>query len=350
MLIRPVFVDLFSGTGGSTLGFVKAGFKLIGALDNYIHAIETFRHYFDLEPKMADARNFDFKAWARELGDVDVFVGCPPCQGFSRIKNMFNPLCPPDSRNDLIFVYAEAVKKIKPKVFVFENVGWMIKAYGGKYFNTLLRILKKLGYNVDWKVMDARDYGVPQRRYRLIVIGVCKGKPVFPKPTHGNPKMIVKTLKPWRTVRDAINDLPPLGPGEEDPSVPNHITKKLPEKWLRLIRAIPKNGGSRKDAPFEFWLPCHKRHKGYHDVFGRLAWDRPSNTITTGCWDPSKGRFVHPEQDRGLSLRECARLQTFPDDFIFYGPPTAVARQIGNALPPLLAEAIAKNIMERYFR
>ncbi len=348
-MVGHTFIDIFSGAGGSTLGFVKAGFSLIGALDNFEYAVETFKRYFKHEPILADARMFDYNRWGRELGDVDVVVGCPPCQGFSRMRNCKTPGSCIDSRNDLVFVYVRVVKELKPKAFVFENVGWMIRAYGGIYLNELLVRLKKLGYRITWGILDARDYGVPQRRRRLIIIGSLRGEPRLPEPTYGNPRSReVKEgmRKPWRTVRDAIADLPPLGPGEEHPLIPNHKTMQLPEHWLKLIKAIPKDGGSRKDVPSELWLPCHRRHKGHNDVFGRLAWDKPANTITTGCWNPSKGRFVHPEQDRGLSLRECARLQGFPDDFIFYGPATAVAIQIGNALPPPLAQAIAEKVKE----
>lgn len=349
--MKPVLVDIFSGAGGSTLGFVWAGFKPIGALDNYKYAVETFCRYFRLDPVIEDARSFNFGKWARELGDVDVLVGCPPCQGFSRMKNPQRG-GEPDPRNDLVYVYVQAVMHLRPLVVVFENVGWMVKAYKGRYFRELVDRLVKMGYSIVWRVVDAADYGVPQHRRRLILIGSLKSRPKFPKPTHGSPsdpEVKDGLKKPWRTVREAIADLPPLGPGERHPDVPNHETKKLPENWIRLIKAIPKNGGSRRDAPPELWLPCHRVHKGHHDVFGRLYWDRPSNTITTGCWDPSRGRFVHPEQDRGLSLRECARLQTFPDDFVFYGPPSSVAKQIGNALPPLLAEAIAKTLKKVFF-
>ncbi|MCD6369705.1 MAG: DNA cytosine methyltransferase [Thermoproteales archaeon] len=352
-MAQPTFVDIFSGAGGSTLGFVKAGFERVGALDNYVYAVETFKKNFGVHPVFVDARRFDFARWSRELGDVDVLVGCPPCQGFSRMKNpdKLDVRGGSDPRNDLVYVYVKAVEALRPRVVVFENVSWMVKAYRGAYFKDLTELLSKMGYNISWKIIDAADYGVPQHRRRLILVGSIEGKFEFPEPTHGDPKSIEVReglRRPWRTVRDAIADLPPLGPGEKHPYIPNHETKSLPENWLRLIRAIPKDGGSRKDAPPELWLPCHRRHGGHNDVFGRLAWNRPSNTITTGCWNPSKGRFVHPEQDRGLSLRECARLQGFPDDFTFHGPPTSVAKQIGNSLPPPLAEAVARKIKELF--
>ncbi len=342
-MVEGYFVDIFSGAGGSTLGFVRAGFKPIGALDSDRYAVKTFEANFKLKPVKADARTFDFRKWSRELGDVHVLVGCPPCQGFSRMNKNSKDVRASDPRNDLVKIYLKAVRAIKPEVVVFENVEGIVKKWG-QYFDFLVRSLIKMGFDVTWGVLNAVNYGVPQRRKRVILIASKKEEPKLPRPTHENPEhLAVKEglLKPWLTVRDAIGDLPPINAGERHPEIPNHYAKPLPENWLRLIRAIPKNGGSRKDAPKELWLPCHRKHKGHDDVFGRLSWDKPSVTLTTGCWDPSKGRFVHPEQDRGLSLRECARLQGFPDDFVFEGPAGSIARQIGNALPPPLAEAVA---------
>lgn len=343
----PSFVDLFSGAGGSALGFILAGFRLVGALDSYRPAVDTFEYNLGFRPIEADATSFDFSSWAHDLGDVDVVVGCPPCQGFSRMGNPQLSTDGGDPRNRLVYVFLRAVEAIRPKAVVFENVSWMAKAYHGKYLLELMQRLRKLKYTVDWRILDAANYGVPQHRRRLILIALLGERPVFPEPTHGRPgsKEVLEGIRlPWKTVRDAIWDLPSIGPGETHPSVPNHVTRKLPENWLRLIRAVPKDGGSRRQAPKELWLPCHRRHNGHNDVFGRLWWDRPSNTITTGCWDPSRGRFVHPEQDRGLSLRECARLQSFPDDFVFTGSLSSVAKQIGNALPPKLAQKVAESL------
>ena len=349
------FVDLFSGAGGSTLGFVMAGFEPVGALDVYRPAIETYTYNlrrlgFKPDVREADAFEFDFRRWARELGSVDVVVGCPPCQGFSHLRVRGDGAACMDRRNGLVYVYLKAVKFFRPKAVVFENVPGITDSCNGMYFRLLRGGLERLGYRIAWGVLDAADYGVPQRRRRVILIGVLRGEPLLPPPTHarpGDPRVREGLLRPWRTVREAIADLPPIGPGEEHPSIPNHVTRRLPENWLHLIRAIPKDGGTRFDAPRRLWLPCHRRlRSGFRDVFARLRWDDVSNTITTGCWNPSKGRFVHPEQDRGLSLRECARLQGFPDSYIFKGKPTSIARQIGEALPPPLAKAIAESLLD----
>jgi len=350
----PTFIDIFSGAGGSTLGFIHAGFVPLGALDKYGYALKTFTynvHRLGFRPdiRRADAFTFNFDKWSKELGDVDVLVGCPPCQGFSRLRLNLNG--GEDPRNQLISAYIKAVKAFRPRALVFENVPGILRS---EYFSMLVNELQRQGYGIAYGVLNAADYGVPQLRRRLILVAVLSRKldNFPPPPTHGppsSPKVKEGLLKRWVTVRDAISDLPPLGPGENHQSIPNHVTKKLPEQWIRLIKAIPKDGGSRFDAPRELWLECHKRLKsGFNDVFGRLWWDRPSNVITTGCWDPSRGRFVHPEQDRGLSLRECARLQGFPDDFVFHGPKASVARQIGEALPPPLAKSVALYLRSHY--
>lgn len=344
--MRPVFVDIFSGAGGSALGFISSGFRLLAALDKFQWAVETFATNLRIVPIMADASRFDWRRWARELGDVDVLVGCPPCQGFSRLRvSLFGD---GDPRDALVLTYLEAARILTPRAVVFENVPGITDS---PQFTTLVRGLKRKGYKIRWALLDAADYGVPQRRKRVILVGIRGSEPEGfpPSPTHGPPgsrPVLEGLLKPWRTVRDAIADLPPLEPGEEHPGIPNHRTMKLPPQWLELIRRIPKDGGSRHEVPSELLLPAHRRigRGGFNDVFGRLRWDSPSVTVTTGCGNPSKGRYVHPEQDRGLSLRECARLQGFPDWFVFRGPPTAVARQIGEAMPPLLAEAVARSI------
>mgnify|MGYP000153164518 CR=1 FL=1 len=346
---RRCFVDIFSGAGGSSLGFLEAEFKPLAALDFYNYANRTYERNIGIKPTCADARFFNFEKWATKLGDVDVLIGCPPCQGFSRMNMRRMSRKHTDPRNELVITYIRAVKAIGPDVAVFENVRGIIKYQGGVYFRLLIEEFKKMDYKVAYGILDAVNYGVPQRRKRLIIIASKIFKPKLPEPTHlspSSPEVIRGLKKPWKTVGDTIKDLPPLGFGERHPTIPNHETRNLPDNWVDLIKAIPKNGGSRKDAPRSLWLPCHLKHNGHYDVFGRLRWDKPANTITTGCWNPSKGRFVHPEQDRGLSLRECARLQSFPDNFIFLGPPSSIAKQIGNAFPPLLAKAIAFSIKQ----
>ncbi|MGC9107357.1 MAG: DNA cytosine methyltransferase, partial [Infirmifilum sp.] len=218
-------------------------------------------------------------------------------------------------------------------------------------FARLLKVLSENGYSFDYRVLDAADYGVPQRRRRLVLIAVrgTAERVELPEPDHGppgSPAVRRGVLEPWRTVRDAVGDLPPVEDGECNPSDPLHCAKKLNPRYKEIIRRVPKDGGSRDSVPPELLLPTHRRHASFRDSFGRLWWDRPSVTITTRFYDPSNGRFVHPEQDRALTLREGARLQTFPDDYPFRGPFTRIARQIGEAFPPLLAEKIGRRLRE----
>ena len=344
------FFDLFSGAGGGALGFVRAGFRVIGAVEIYRWAAKTYARNIGIEPLIADASVLDWNAVARRAGDVDVLLATPPCQGFSKLNVNLAPPGVDDPRNRLTLIVLNAMQALKPRAVVYENVRWVAES---RYFQLLVEGLEKMGYRVRYSILDAADYGVPQRRKRLILVAMLGREPdgFPPKPTHGPPESreVRKGLKrPWRTVREAIADLPPIGPGEAHPRIPNHVTKRLPSHWLEIIRHVPKDGGSRHQVPPELLLPSHRKigRGGFNDVFGRLRWDAPSVTITTGCWNPSKGRFAHPEQDRGLSLRECARLQGFPDDFIFEGPPTSVARQIGEALPPPLAEVVARALRE----
>jgi len=339
------FFDLFCGAGGLSLGFKLTGFTPTGGLEKKEERVEAYRLNIGVRPLVADAFKLKPKELTRQI-DADILLGCPPCQGFSRLRvNRFGP----DERNDLVLFFGEVVRASKPPFVVFENVPGVAEDWR---FVRLLRILRRLGYAVAYDVIDAVDYGVPQRRRRLVLVASRNGEGRLPEPTHGppdSPEVKRGVRMPWRTVRDAIGDLPPVEHGKCHPADPLHCAKRLPENWLRLIKAIPKNGGSRFDAPEELWLPAHRRlgRRGFFDVFGRLRWDTPSVTITTGFPNPSKGRFVHPEQDRGLTLREGARLQTFPDDFRFVGSFNEIAAQIGEAFPPLLARRIAETIRGR---
>ncbi len=203
---------------------------------------------------------------------------------------------------------------------------------GRKHFQTLLETLREEGYRAAYRVLDAADYGVPQRRRRLVAVALRSDVPEefrFPPP------------RPRTSVRNAIGDLPPLQAGQRDPADPNHAARRLGERTLRLIRAVPKDGGSRKDVPTSLWLRCHRDRRGHEDVFGRLRWDDVAPTITSGCTDPTKGRYMHPDQDRAITPREAACLQSFPRDYVFEGTAVQVSRQIGNAFPPRLMREIA---------
>lgn len=357
MVITPMkVVDLFSGAGGTGLGFRQAGFQILGAVEINKYAAKTYEKNLGVKVNMINIRDLEAQAFREELNlqqsQLDVLVGCPPCQGFSRMQNNKGAN---HKDNDLVLKYLEFVEEFMPRFAVLENVpGLITKPHGRIFYEKLCLGLKELGYKSNEKLVDVADYGVPQHRQRVIVIAGRNGEePPFPQPTHREPRKIENSqmpLLPWFTVWDAIgnNKYPKLKPGENgehNGKYPNHIAPKTTQRIVEFIRLVPKNGGSRTDIPKEFWLKCHLSHKGHSDVYGRAAWNRPSNTITAGCLNPSKGRFIHPEQDRAFTPREVAALQGFPDDFVFYGKCLQV--QIGNAVPPPLAKAIAQELKHR---
>jgi DNA (cytosine-5)-methyltransferase 1 len=288
--------------------------------------------------------------WGVRPGEVDALIGTPPCQGFTRLRNGAGE---GDPRNDLVLVFLDYVSHFRPRFLFFENVPGLARLPHGKAFLSELRAgLSRLGYRLEEREVDSADYGVPQHRRRLIVIGGREdvGTAPFPEPTHGDPRSLLVSSgvrQPWRTVRDAIGHLPSLRAGEWDPQDPMHRAPHTSERVLRFIAQVPKDGGSRTQVPEEAWLPCHQGHDGHRDTYGRLAWDRPSGVITSGCCNVSKGRFAHPEQDRAITPREAALLQGFPPDAFFHGSLASIQRQIGNAVPPPLAEAFARAFRER---
>jgi DNA (cytosine-5)-methyltransferase 1 len=352
---RPTVLDLFSGAGGTALGFRTAGFEIAGAVEMSPDAALTYERNLGVSVRQLDIRLVQPARYREELGlragDLGVLIACPPCQGFSRMRNADGAQ---DERNDLVLACLSYVEEFAPRFALFENVPGLARCeHGRRFYDALYDGLRQLGYGVNRKEIDAADYGTPQHRERIIVIGGRNGEvPPFPWPTHASPNSATVSSgfrRPWITVREAIGRYPPPScPDTEDSDGPfrNHAAAMTGEGVLQFIRAVPKDGGSRTDVAEEHWLPCHLSHTGHKDVYGRLAWDRPASTVTTGCTNPSKGRFVHPEQDRGLSMREAAALQGFPDTFVFYGK--KIPMQIGNAVPVPLARALADALMERF--
>lgn len=333
-------IDCFCGAGGLSLGFEKAGFKVLYAFDLDEAAISTYKNnpkYHHGKAFVQDIykinKNSIEKSLGHELGDIDVVIGGPPCQGFSVQRRGDDD----DPRNNLVLEYVRLLLEIKPRFFVMENVGGLLSPRGLPYLSQLTEKLEAVGYAIQKDKLTASDFGVPQVRKRVFIIGErVEGelpKFSFPKPTG----------EPEKTVRNAIEDL--MNKDEKD--IPNHKADKLSPINLKRIQAV-KEGEGRDSLPEELQLECHKKNTGHRhlDTYGRMSWDKPSSTITARFDSFSRGRFGHPVLDRTITLREGARLQTFPDDFEFLGSKVEVARQIGNAVPPVLAEKIAEKIKE----
>lgn len=332
---KPLAIDCFSGCGGMSEGFRQAGFEVVGAIENDADAMSVYRlNHPDAHPWTADIREVTAKDILKTLGikkgELDLLGGCPPCQGFSTLRTYNGKRRVRDKQNDLIFEFQRLVLGLMPKRVMMENVPGL---YEDARLQKFQRALKRKGYTVEAKVLNVGDYGVPQRRRRLVVLASRVSSVEFAKPSRAK-----------RTVRQAISKLPPAGSSGD----PLH---DLPENRSQVvaarIRAVPRNGGSRASLPKRLKLDCHKESDGFKDVYGRMAWDEPAPTITTGCFNPSKGRFLHPSRNRAITMREAALLQSFPKSYAFparYGK-VKVATMIGNALPPVFIERHARQML-----
>ena len=342
-------IDLFSGCGGMSCGFMLAEtknvrFKLLGGLDVDPHANRTYARMLgrpalglsalDLIRKNSAAMVEALDTWGYQAELPLVLIGCAPCQGFSSHRKK-DPR--KDERNDLITCFAKIAAKLQPDIVLMENVPELLHSKHWKHFSEFKRILEAEGYKVRAQIHNAAEYGVPQERFRTLVMASKAAHLThMPLPTH----------RPgtYRTVRDAIGDLPPLEAGQQDKNDTMHITSKHRPETVRLLQAIPQDGGSRSALPDHMVKDCHRAVDGFRDVYGRLWWDKPAVSITARCRTPSCGRFTHPEQHRGLTVREAAQLQSFPSDWIFDGPFDDKYKQIGNAVAPAFAKAIAETI------
>ncbi|MFA1546481.1 DNA cytosine methyltransferase [Actinomadura chokoriensis] len=345
-------VDLFAGAGGLSLGFELAGkgYRPVFAVEIDEAAARTFK------------RNFDCDVYSGPIEVVDTFpsaeviIGGPPCQGFSPLGRDRDDASRAQL-NELWQQYLRAVRQVKPQAFVIENVPEFQKsAQFGKLLQMMDEdpVLKEYGYG--YGVLNAADYGVPQRRRRGIFIAV-KGIPEVPwppPPTHGPDS---EGQQPYATLRDVIADLPAYPEltdieFSDDGSQHLHFRRNPTEKSLARYRAIPE-GGNRFDLQRnrpDLLPDCWKnKPTGTTDVMGRLWWDKPGFTIRTEFYKPEKGRYLHPTADRPITHREAARLQSFPDEFVFEGSKIQVGRQIGNAVPPGLGTAIAQYVHELAF-
>jgi len=329
---KPSAIDLFSGCGGLTSGLRQAGFVVRGAVEISTAAAYAYRlnhpnvYLFEEDIRGLTSRKICLRLGIKK-GMLDLLAGCSPCQGFSRLRTRNGKLQTDDQRNDLVLEFVRCVEDLLPRTILFENVPGILADYR---FGKMQKRLEKVGYYISYAVVDLARYGVPQRRRRLIMLGSQLGPIDLPALCKGR----------LPTVRSTIENLE--SPVESDDSIHKSVTQHA-EYVMERIRLIPKNGGSRKALGADRQLSCHSKFDGYNDVYGRMSWDKPAPTITRFSFNPSKGRYLHPEEDRSISLREAAMLQTFPRHYLFplneFGR-MEVASMIGEAVPPRAAEVL----------
>lgn len=360
-------IDLFAGVGGLSYGFEHdPEFKVIAA-NEILEPMATAYSMNNPSVKMynRDIKDFSIQDLKNDLGikegDIDVVVGGPPCQAYSTVgKRLID-----DPRGKLFQEYYRVLKELRPKIFVFENVRGMLSMMGGELIETVLALFETIGYNVQYRVLNAADYGAPQIRERVIIIGTLeKGGFEYPKPTHSEKgedgDLFSESLKPWVTLGEALSDLPSIKSGEtgthyacepqndyqklmrknSGDTILEHTCPKNGAHLVRLMEALP-DGGSPKDIPEEL-----RPKSGFGNTYCRLWWDKPSTTITRNLGTPSSSRCIHPKDARALTTREGARLQGFPDDYKFYGSRTEKNLQIGNAVPTFLSVAIKNSVKD----
>ncbi|MBN9489441.1 MAG: DNA cytosine methyltransferase [Alphaproteobacteria bacterium] len=333
--MKPRAIDLFSGCGGLSLGLKQAGFEIIAAVELDSVAAQTYEANHGLGVvRLKDIQRVSANGLRSELGlrpsELELLAGCPPCQGFSTLRTRNGAQRNRDRRNDLVGEMLRFAKAFLPKAVMMENVPGLL---GRKPFIDLCKGLERLGYIVTYGIQDAADHGVPQRRRRLILLA-----------GRGFEIPFARRSTRRATVREAISRIAKAGRSGD----PLHDwPEKRSEKIVRLIKDIPKNGGSRLDLPRRRQLECHRKSDGFRDIYGRMAWDGVSPTITSGCFNPSKGRFLHPTENRAITMREAALLQSFPKSykFILSAGKEAIALMIGNALPPELIRRQALKII-----
>lgn len=354
ILHRPRCLDLFAGIGGLTLGLERAGFQSLGGIDKWEDAAKTFAHNLaPLQCTIADITKTDLKQVEEFIGAsttaIDVVAGGPPCQGFSTVGKRDSR----DPRNSLWQSYLQLVVAIRPAYVLIENVEGLVVMDRGGVCEAIEAGFSDVGYHAKWRLLRSSDYGVPQLRKRVFFVAWLDGlvEPHWPKPLLAKPV----------TVADAVFDLPPLRSGEsatrytyspltnyqrarrgEMDVLHNHEAANHPPHLVEILKHIP-DGGNRKSIPDEL-----QPRSGFHNSYARLASTKPAIAVTSNMRKPSSARATHPTQDRGLTVREGLRLQSFDDSFVVLGTRTSQYLQVGNAVPPLLAEAVGKELLKAY--
>lgn len=336
-------IDLFCGCGGLSYGFERAGYNILLGIDNDKKALETFElNHNGSKSICGDITEITYEGHIKPLiggKTIDVIIGGPPCQGMS----LSGPRKFDDPRNKLYLSYIRLVNEIRPRAFVIENVPGLVGLFGGQIKDSIISKFTEMGYSIQYRIMCAADYGVPQNRRRVVFVGLKEGEFEYPEP-----------LKETITCSIALSDLPPLIDelGEENAAyvmeptndyqrlmrqrssvVKNHVAANHSERIKYIISLVP-DGGNYKDLPEEY-----RKSRKFHVAWTRFASDKPAPTIDTG-----HRHHFHYKYNRVPTVRECARLQSFPDDFIFLGNKTQQFSQVGNAVPPIMAECIAKQL------
>ena len=336
-----VAIDLFCGAGGLTRGMLDAGIDVIGGFDiapdakyayeqNNIRIDGTHCKYFNQDISEVESQQIFNLVGSRNKKAL-LLAGCAPCQPFSaQNRNKQNS----DIRRNLLLQFARLVRECQPEFVFMENVPGLTKL-APHVFAEFLKSLKEAGIKyIDYGIVNAKDYGVPQNRKRFVLLASANVPVSIPKPLY--------TPETYKTVKDAIIDFPPIEAGQNHTTVPNHKCAGLSEINLLRLKLIKQN---RTELPENLLLECHRNKTTHSDTYGRMYWDKPAPTLTTKFFSISNGRYAHPQQHRAISLREGAALQTFPDDYVFTGSMQSIARQIGNAVPPLLAQRLIKTLV-----
>ena len=346
-------IDLFSGAGGLSLASKLLGLKVVGALDIDHYSCETYRNNLINNKEgtvlvESDITELSPQEFTKHVGinkdECDIILGGPPCQGFSSLQYRKNNV---DPRNKLLWHYFEYIDAIAPKTFLVENVPGMLWKKNRIFIDRFYELANKGGYHIyKPEILDAKDYGVPQTRKRVFIYGIRKDlKDLIrsmwpPEITHGRQTPIEIQggfLKPYSKAGSVFEV--PLSKDD-----PNNVHMNHSKELIEVFKSTPKNGGSRANS--SRILPCHKHHNGHKDVYGRINPSKPGPTMTTSCTNPSKGRFVHPTENHGITVRHAARFQTFPDNFVFSGGIIAASRQIGNAVPVRLGKIVINQIVK----
>jgi DNA (cytosine-5)-methyltransferase 1 len=339
--------DFFCGCGGTSAGLRAAGLSIALGVDVDPNTSATYRLNFPeaafIECDIAALTPEDVAQSLGNSSDSDsrlLLSACAPCQPYSH----FHGARRPDPRRTLLLKLIPFIDHLAPDLVFVENVPGLNTSAPAGTFSRFCKALRMRGFSVVHEVVACHEYGVPQSRRRLILMASRLGSISLPPKTHGRGP----GRRPASTVWEWIGDLPPITAGESHPSIPNHLASRLTDLNLRRLKATPPGGG-RSDWPADLILDCHKDHDGHSDVYGRMHAHAMAPALTTKCTSISNGRFGHPFQDRPISVREAASLQTFPRDFVFHGGIKSATRQVGNAVPVLLAqrvgEAFARHVM-----